>query len=81
MQTPSMGVCEPHCSILGAVGGSAPDINGAQGGCFSQRHGANTMKCAVSLTFIGLSMNVQLIEWAHMGLERQSVDKSGHEQR
>jgi len=75
------GVREPHCSILGAVGGSAPDINGAQGGCFSQRHGANTMKCAVSLTFIGLSMSVQLIEWAHMGLERQSVDKSGHEPR
>ena len=72
MQTPSMGVREPHCSILGAVGGSAPDINGAQGGCFSQRHGANTMKCAVSLTFMGLSMSVQLIEWAHMGLGRPS---------
>ena len=81
MQTPSMGVREPHCSISGAVGGFAPDIHGDQGGGFSQRHGANTMKCAVSLTFIGLSMSVQLIEWAHMGLERQSVDKSGHEPR
>ena len=81
MQTPSMGVCEPHCSVSGAVGGFAPDIHGAQGGCFNLHHGVNTMKCAVSLTCMGLSMSEQLIEWAHMGLERQSVDKSGHEPR
>ena len=81
MQTPFMGVCEPHCSILGAVGGFPLDIQGAQGGGFSQRHGANIMKCAVSLTCMGLSMSVQLIEWARMGLERQPVHKTGHEPR
>ena len=67
MQTPSMGVREPHCSISDAVGGFAPDIHGAQGGGFSQYHGANTMKCELSLTCMGLSMSAQLIEWAHMG--------------
>ena len=51
MQTPSMGVREPHCSISpGAVGGFAPDIHGAQGGGFNQWRGANTMKCAVTVT-------------------------------
>ena len=79
MQAPSLGVREPRCTIPGAVGCFYPDIQGAQVGGFGQCNGANTMNCAVFIACVGLSMRVQLIEWAPMVVERQAGYKTGHE--
>jgi hypothetical protein len=84
VKTHSLGVIEPHCTIQGAVGSVGcfyPDIGGAQleVGGLGQWNGAHTMKCTVSITCVGLSMRVRLIEWAPMGLERQPCHKTCHE--
>ena len=79
MQTPSLGVREPRCTIPGAVGRFYPDIQGAQVGGFGQCNGANTMNCVVSIACVGLSMRELSIEWAPMVLERQAGYKTGHE--
>ena len=79
MQTPSLGVREPRCTIPGAVGRFYPDIQGAQVGGFGQCNGANTMNCVVSIACVGLSMRERSIEWAPMVLERQAGYKTGHE--
>ena len=79
VQTPSLGVREPRCTIPGAVGRFYPDIQGAQVGGFGQCNGANTMNCVVSIACVGLSMRERSIEWAPTVLERQACYKTGHE--
>ena len=79
MQTPSLGVREPRYTISGAVGCFYPDIQGARVGGFGQCNGTNTMNCALSIASVGLSLRVQLKEWAPMVWERQAGYKTGHE--
>ena len=80
VQTPSLGVREPRCTIPGNVGCFYPDVQGARVGGFGQcGNGANTMNYAVSIACVGISMRVRLIEWAPVVLERQAGYKTGHE--
>ena len=61
VQTPSIGVSEPRCTIPGAAGWFSPAIQGAGWGFFWERNGANSMKTAVSATCVGLSMRAELL--------------------
>ncbi len=79
VQTPSLEIRDPHCTIPDAVGCLFPDIQGAQEGGFGQCNGANTMNCVVSIACVGLSMREWFVEWAPMLLERQACCKTGHE--
>lgn len=78
MQTASIGVSEPRCTITGAAGSLSPAIQGAGGGGFSWCNCANPFKTAVSLTSVGLSMRADLLQWIYMKLERRSVHKTDH---
>ncbi len=80
VQTPSLlvGVREPCCTVLGAVGCFFPNIQGAWVGGLASAMVCTPMNCAVFIACVGLWISVWWIEWAPIVLEKQASYKTGH---